>query len=304
MGQSSSDTADIDDILEQEQLILTDNSFISGSNSSSSTWYYDNIYPAKRFSDLGIGALNDALELYENTLLWLPNPNVYTTSGVVDEMRNFRDILNDKLSWFREFESKGSLHSGKSHKYNDDLEASEKRKLLEDFCKLYHNVVKLADRSVFKPSYKEEFKALENIVTEVTRHTGAKIDFEFRYRGFPKKYGDTHADEQLVAAALYSSIIDNVPSTIVTGDSDIERIFLNTLNYLKNANLQGFKNLLRLVEKNPIHIYFVLDITETGVKTDIRTGLKNNIGFTIPAQAGTYIKKEFSDYLVKHVQNM
>ena len=305
MDQSFPDTAHIEDILEQEQLILTDNSFIAGGNTMNSPWYYEDMYHVKKFLDLSINSLNNALELYEGTMLWLQNPHVYTTSGVIDEMKTFRDILNGKLSWLRTYDARGSPSHNKPPQDNDaDLETDEKRELLEDVCKLYHQTVKLADKKEFKAQYQTEYGAVENIVAEITRHTGAKIDFEFRYKKYPKKYEDTHADEQLVAAAIYSSIIDNVSSAIVTADSDIERIFSNTWSYFKNSNAQGFENVLRLVEKNPIHIYFLLDIPEIGVKTDIRTGLKNNISLDIPTQADAYIKKEFSDYLFKHVQNM
>lgn len=52
MDQSFPDTAHIEDILEQEQLILTDNSFIAGGNTMNSPWYYEDMYHVKKFLDL------------------------------------------------------------------------------------------------------------------------------------------------------------------------------------------------------------------------------------------------------------
>ena len=279
MIERTSESISFETIINQEPLILIDSGIYAKSNED---WYEDGIYEAKRYSQLDTEILYSALlrlEKLENLLL---EPNVKTIPKVIDEFIYIRDKLKEKLRNLNAHEK------GIPKKYKDEPKLKEcheaveyKKRILEDICFLFHNVQRIAKRSesLFIPQDKIKFYHLEKIVIATAEITEAKIDFSSRYHSFRKKEEDLHTDEQLVAAALYLSIFDNLRSCILTSDSDIQRILKRTYNYLTSSLVSSNGQIARALKENPINVYFETGPETAGCRVDTCRLVTNKFDF-------------------------
>ncbi len=264
-------------ILDREQVILTDNNL---QFSGDSGWYENEVYHARRFSSIKLDILSGTITSLEERLWWLSHPNVYITEKILEEVKRFTYVISNKLislnrperlsspSRQRDYQHRHKTldghdsHEGSGHG-RSDYESSGQRQLMESIGFLYKEIVRISKKSIFKPARRGVLISLENVVETITAHTAAKFDFyDFcaNSENTAKKYEDLHADEQLVATALYISLVDMTSNCIVTKDRDIRKILVNILNYLSHAETMEANHILSALIEKPISVYFELDI--------------------------------------------
>lgn len=243
-----------DEILRQESYVICDTSLIS---ISSPDWYQEWVYDARFFSEIKRDILEAEITDLKNFLEVLRNPLVFTTKGVLYELKNARDMVGDKLKFlnkqenFVERKDRRRFHRGDNQKI-----------LLQQILDTFYESSRQSEMSVFFPGQKFQYNALERIVFEVTKHTDSKIDLDEFYpkkRAKPKKVQDFHTDEEMVASALYLSAVDSRTGCILTRDSDIRRILMNTLSYMSLSDVNGLHDIRNTVKKNRIRIYYIVE---------------------------------------------
>ena len=241
-----------DEILRQESYVICDSSLTSVSYAN---WYQDGVYDASFFSEINRDILKAEIIDLKYFLEVLRNPFVFTTKGVLYELKNSRCMVGDKLKFLNKQENlmgrknRKRFHRGDNHKI-----------LLQQILDTFYESSRQSESSVFFPEQKFQYNALERIVFKVTKHTDSKIYLDELYpkkRVKPKKVQDFHADEEMVASALYLSAVDSKIGCILTRDSDIRRILINTLAYMSLSDVKGFYDIRNTVKKNRIRIYYV-----------------------------------------------
>ncbi len=246
----------LDDILAEEPLILTDTGLYATS------WYQEDVYDISLFSEINKDVLCNQQIALQNLFNWFSHPNVFTTERVVREIKRIKELVREKLIYLNSFEKRAIKKTRKKIMKDSDGYREINKKLLQDICFQYIQIIKIASNSVLKPEYTKGFNILYELVLRVAKETGAKINFDSLYLDFRPPAEDFHTDEQLVATALYISVFDKKSSCIITNDSDITRILVNTYNY--SANMHDKGNILkaqisRALKENPIHVYFLKD---------------------------------------------
>ncbi len=243
-----------DEILRQESYVICDSSLTSISGPD---WYQGWVYDARFFSEINRDILETEIIDLKSFLEVLRNPIVFTTKGILYELKNTRDMIGDKLKFLKKQEN---LVGGKNRKRLH--RGDNQRILLEQILDTFYESSRQSERSVFFPGQKIQYNVLERIVFEVTKHTDSKIDLDELYpekRAKPKKVQDFHTDEEIVASALYLSAVDSRKGCILTRDSDIRRILMNTLAYMSLSDVKGLYDILNTVKKNRIRIYYVTE---------------------------------------------
>ena len=256
-----------EEILEEEELILVDTS-VSTQNERNSGWYFNEVYPSDHFSEISEGVLRYVRDDLSFFVSFLGNPNVYTSRGVALEVKNARNMVNEKIEYLEGKETKGSFSMELSNygvfrkrlrrrNNNSNNGGNPQRELLREIRELFHESYCQSRGSVLHVQ-RNLYNPLEDLVLEVTEYTKAKRDFGYRYEKLssPKdNKKDFHTDEQLVSLALYSSI-QGEESCMVTRDSDLRRILFNTIRYLLDPEASYFPiDILGSIETNRIRIY-------------------------------------------------
>ena len=246
-------------IIDKEGYLICDTSAVSQLALSSKK-----VYQTKSFSDFSLDLIEKEIEKISIFLEFMENPKILFTSKVSEEIRSIRDNLGNKIHFLRE-----NYNLRRNGRKSCDEKPIEQIKL-EEIHELYNELHRASRRSVFFPGQRQIYSFLEKIVLSVTRNTDAKIDYGFFYRkdDKPRKREDLHADEQLVAAALYLSAFERRNGGILTRDSDIKRILRNTLFYLKNSGQQGYIEIISLLRKNPISLYHAEENMEAKLLID------------------------------------
>lgn len=241
-------------VMENEDFILTDSDV---HNHLHRDWYAQWVYEARDFKELDVAMLMEVAEYTRQTEGWLSQPNVYAVPNVFAEIYRFKEILRDKVSALE----RAYRNMPQRLRMAEDEHASERRQagkaVLSSICFSYVNATRLARKGMFMPSDRE-FEVLEDAVMAAAMACDSKRDSSvdcLRGRSAPS---DLHADEQLVAAALYRSFFEDKPSCIVTPDSDIARLLIDSCNYIEEMFLDGARLATRALEKNPVRVYFLV----------------------------------------------
>jgi len=246
-----------EEIVNNESLILIDSGLSTGKPGEA--WYRIGVYEAKKYSELDADILHKWIAELRDLSNLLLRPNIRTVEKVVDEFVYTRELLREKLIKLngRQMTIK-KLHRDKYRIQQGCEETEFKKGLLEELCFLYHEVQRVAKRTVLDHFDQNKFNLLERAVISIAEVSWAKRDFSYPYKNsFRKKEGDSHTDEQLVAAALYLSILDGTESCILTKDSHIKRILKNAYAYLTCNEIPINKIVLEALREKPIRAYFV-----------------------------------------------
>lgn len=263
MSSEKTEILTFEDVLSRESYVICDSALTSVVNLE---WYWDGVYRARNFAGINSEYVKKEREYLESFLDLLTNPKVLVSEGVSLELQRARNMIGDKIKYLREM---GKLEK-KKRKYHRGETQTE---LLSEVHALFHESFKEARRTSFSPGQKSEYGVLEKIVLSVTKHTNAKIDLDefYEHRAKPKNTEDFHTDEQIVAVALYLSVIENGEGCILTKDSDIKRILKNTLSYLALSNAKDSNEFFSLTKTNGIRIYFVSDFKRAESVFDSRS---------------------------------
>ena len=229
----------IEDIIRQEHFMLLD----SGTNINdrhyvSSDWYSSTVYNTNTFAQI------DGNLIVHDKLIWL-NENKYSLNRYYRKKRL------------------------RIAKINQRENGGGNREILENVCHAFFKIWHAARESEYIPDDKKEFERLYEITREAAEDSNAKINYALRYGNFLSKPEDLHADEQLIAASLYRSLIERHGSTILTADSDLPRILDSTVCTLERMTLgYNLEYKLERLAAYPIKIYFMLQPGVAELKID------------------------------------
>ena len=273
-----------EDILKDGDYTICDSSITSPLEID---WYWGGVYHARNFSQINLEYVATETHYLESFLELLSNPKVYVAPSVPSEIRTAREIVADKMRYLKKEEKKEikKRKRGKGNNVNT----------LQEVHDLFHECFNATKRVSFSPKRKKDYDILERIVMNVTEKTGAKIDLDYFYeqRAKPKRVGDSHADEQGVAIALYLSIFENKTGSILTGESDMERILENTISYFYHSKKYDINKLWGITKQNAIKIFYFPELNKAELTFDSRhfppsqeipretfAGIDNQIVFT------------------------
>lgn len=249
------------EILESNDYVLCDTS-ITGIEKGD--WYWDSIYPVHRFSELDIGEIENKIRSIKSFNDFLMHLKVFVTGGVSRETFTIISLLADKikfLSW-----RKGLTKRDGKLRREIEEESTEESVLKEIYNSFFESyVLTKRFRFEFPHGNNGAYNFLEKIVLNVAEHTHAKIDYEEVYHPNrrPKKVEDFHTDEQLVATALYLSVVEEKSCGILTRDSDIRRILYHTLSYLTyyhEHERPKYREILQSIKRWKIKVYHNTDV--------------------------------------------
>jgi len=219
-------------------------------------WFRDTVYRAKRFAKLDAAMLYGAADELYTVLFRLSNTKIKTVPGVQEELQSISKRVQDKLEYLQEAEL--DYDSGQSSVHPRVLElTTEGKNSMQEIAWVYQQLVRAATKSIAVKDT-DCLSPLMELVLAVTESTNAKRDFNPRYNpDYESRYEDSHKDEQLVATALCLSVMEQTPCAIVSIDSDINRIFRYSIEYLRISGLEGAGMLLKKIEHIPVRSYFI-----------------------------------------------
>jgi hypothetical protein len=255
MGEAEdSELFTFDQILEREPYVLSDAEPVGCTHRR---WYEEGVYNSSDFSQMDQRLLRTTNNDLQVVRTWFADPKVHTTSKVIAEIDRFRQILHDKQAMLNTAAVCPNSRRRKKYSRPDySLDFAECSSLFGDICFKYVNTVRSARRNVFNPSDPDVFSAFEQFVVEAADEWCAKRDFVPRGEQCFKKNEDLHADEELVAAALYRSFFDNERSCIVSPDSDIARIVIAVCKKMQGTVWSYSAN--DSMKRYPVRVYFVV----------------------------------------------
>lgn len=251
-------TLTLKEILEQEDCLVYDSSITSDSFGD---WYWEGIYPESSFSGIDIEIEKSQMVGLKRFLELIRRENVYSVPGVVLEIKKVRDMVSDKIRFLKKHEKAVSRRFRKKIPQNGFREGVKRRKLLEDIHDLFYEAYRETKRAVFYPKQKELYDFLRKLVLNVTERTDAKVDNNVYYRQSvkPKDKEDFHTDEDIVASAFYSSLVDRKKVGILTRDSDIRRILINTVSYMANPEARELNMFPERLQENGVRVYYMTE---------------------------------------------
>ncbi len=215
-----------------------------------SGWYRQGVYEKQTFAQIDPSHLQTVIGSLTNFLNLVSMPQIYTTSRVVAEIARFKEKIHEKLEHLIRREN-----PNRKHIKNED-DGNYTRKLFEEIVLTYNSLHRIASKSVFAPR-SIKFTNLLNTMSIIAENTHTIKDYGLRYEDeHMRRSEDLHADEELVAAALYSSF-EKKPSAILTGDSDLTHLLESAVKLLGNTDIRGHEQVLSALIDYPIHIYFV-----------------------------------------------
>jgi hypothetical protein len=245
----------LDDILKQNPIVLADNSI----NDLQGADWYRRAYDHQTYAQLCDADLEEVIEsLTFSHSLW-SHPRIHSTEKVVDEVKAFRDLLTDKQDFLLRAEQRqGKPKRGiKRYEQNIDAHARRNQELFSKIVHLQQRVVNQAVKSQIHTINWPIVNELEAYITRLGEALGAKKDYSVKYGVEWTKRPDKRTDEQLVAIALYLSIFDQMPTGILTRDSDLKRLTAFSAYYLSHADTPNAKIIERALQRNPVRVYFL-----------------------------------------------
>ncbi len=252
-----------EDIMDREIYIISDS---DTHNTSGVDWYADFVYPADYYHEMDIHSLSSSAHCVAGLRDWFSEPRVHAVPNVVAEIARFRDILHYKVTMLNEFETARHRSSGKNRvvnrrkrKMNGRFEerSGEAKSILEGICFDYVRIFKSAEKNAFRPESPDRFRCIGEKVLHVAESTGCKVDNKALFGQRYTDCEDLHADEQIVAAALYRSLYEGKETAIVTPDSDLARILVNTYYDMRQDSRESAEVVSFAMSKYPIRLYFV-----------------------------------------------
>jgi len=146
----------IEDLLNNEELILLDNSFQEVSN-----WYRDGVFESRSFSDIDPAILRIVSESLVRRNELFSVKSVFSTPKVFEEISVFSEIISKKLRALNELE-KDRRHYEGPNPYPDSNEDESKR-LLGVISLQYSQIVRKRAKKIIHISDVSRYNALESI---------------------------------------------------------------------------------------------------------------------------------------------
>lgn len=249
--------SDFESLLKEKPILFSDTAV----NTRVGSWFSDSVRGRQFMAEVDISGLERGIASAEWFKWWFSQSPILTTGCVVQELNRFRKRIRLKL---QRLQTKDQVyHTMHCSDY------ARKVELFKLVASMYREVYLAAKEAVFRPLEPKKFGALERAVLTVSENTDSKRDYSHRYEKNPaSKADDLRADESLVAAALYVSLVDNEPCTIVTADSDIRRLLIASCKLIANGEMPGGNAFYDALRKFNIRVFFSIP---EGLRLDFDT---------------------------------
>ncbi|MDP1728911.1 MAG: hypothetical protein Q8L27_01765, partial [archaeon] len=250
---------DYNKIFSGEEPIFFDCCGITGDHN----WYNEAVRPFSDYRDLNSLVIANEIEHVKTFFPFLVDPQrqIFFTPKVVKEVRGFRRLLERKAFYLED-------RKGISPR------AIENRKLFLGIKKAYEILAAVVPENEYKIDNKKEFYKYNKLLIQLGKKYGAKIKSKeydkTRYKQ-ENHIKDNHADEELVACALFHTLQNNVSCGIITRDRDLSLLFKFGLRYFFDN--PGYENELKTLSKTPVWIYDIL--RESILSSDERISFYN-----------------------------
>ena len=198
--------------------------------------------------------INYALEIMNNI-------NTRVTPEVVKEIWEYGRILGDTISNIsnkdrgRDYRYHKKKHIPKRKMINNES-STHNKELLEDLQKNAYSLFQMCSRKKFEIK-DNKFDFMLEMIKLLDQKIGLQRDFSYNYgeHDLPRTNFDT--DDKLVASLYWKSLFTNEKSSILTGDSDIERILGVSSRLLGSEFFLPYNELFRdKLNFNPCKLYF------------------------------------------------
>ena len=240
------------EILESEKLIITDNSVEMGGVNEFTRWLYELYKP----SQLNIKILREEFSNLTCLQELLTHPNVYTIKEVTEEKQKLKQILSEKINYFKKHDAHLKNTRWKKRKMKEDNSAFET--LLELQKLAYQNMQISEDKELNQQMDNVKYDSLIKIVKLLSQEMSLKKDTSF-LKGLHEKdqSNDSNTDEKLVAALYYFSLYSNKSPCILTSDTDfISLIGVTTRLMGADSFLPNNEIFRKRAIENPFRLYF------------------------------------------------
>jgi len=240
-------------ISDERKDLFIDTGAVTGEDSQ---WYRETVAPAESIFSLDPDSLSKTIGCIELFARFFRKGAVrsYVTPKVLQEIITFNEILKHRV--------KKIMASDINLIYVPAM-LNHKRGLLKEVQESYRRLASLAARNIFPVPDRAILNHLDSKVRSIALERKSKR----KYLKNPIKtpgYCDKHTDEEVVASAIYHSVVDRRASNILATDRDLGNILNDAVGYfITSGNYAGFRDAFL---KNPVCVYRFLDgrITQTG----------------------------------------
>ncbi len=214
------DTFTLDEILENEEIILFDNSITNLQSFSKEH--------AGQALGFGLDKLQEDCDLVTAVINFIEDKanekerKVYTIKQVLSEQKKGKDMVDYAL---KKINSKRAFAKKSHAKYK--IMSEQEYELLSNLAMMVNKLVRTSKRVVYRPSQQEPYDLLVGLMKQfgkyLKRKKGIKA-YTKQKRLVISKRRDIKTDEILLATAYYISLFDYKSPAIITQDTDFTRV--------------------------------------------------------------------------------
>lgn len=248
MGEAIS----LERILAQEPRILVD---LSAQSMFSDVEWFHLIRRAYDYADIPLSELEKARKMLSGFSELFSHEHVYTTENVVREMeRGYEMVVNSNAVLKRRKDN--SSGSRQVNHVSRGVPAIQQG--MDSLIQTLRRAKSKARASIVGGIDLMGYAVIETMVTAVSEEAYSKKDYSYRVGGhIGSRTADLHADEELVATAMYLSTLAFEQVSILTADSDIGRIVDHVVRAVIEAEVPGSFTFIGKLKANPVRVYFV-----------------------------------------------
>lgn len=267
-------------------------------------------YNTRSYKQLDIALLGRLLHADREMLQFLWLECVHTIPEVVEEWRQWLQILGEKTRNYNQREQFYIVdHPEKQGR------GTEQKRLMAELNEQALQMVKLARKSVYTPTMPKAYEAMQRAIEtmEDWLHLKTKISpypKEREPRMWRREWPEHHADERLVAMALYLSLVENRSVALVTGDWDIVKLMRTAHCLLATRDSLPFSSeVMQTLDAHPVRLYFAdprvaEDRSRYTVPFDARERPAYSVFHKFPYSKEKVCKRAFEDSFSPHLRLM
>jgi hypothetical protein len=226
----SNEAINIERILDKHEAVYIDTGILLNSG------FLWSLYEIDKFEKLDRNSLLGETENLKEMIKIFSHPNTLTTPEVIEEIRDYTDIINEKVQYLSSHCSLPHYrtHDGKTYvnrvcSVNDTTAKREDINMLqkaafEYYQKAKRKAVKIKDA---------KFKTLAEMVKDVSKTMYLKKDLNFYYNKPEKDPYRTDSDEKLVSSVYWRMIMgENESLALISCDTDFKSLLGNVSEFL------------------------------------------------------------------------
>lgn len=228
------------------ELILVDSNVISTNS------LLPNTYHCTHYGDLDTDILKETIRELDFGLNVLSNKNIYVTKEISRELELFFRLVHEKGEFYKKIEK----IEGKNNSENEEWKENY-------FSKLENLAEQLSLKSKGKIYHPSNKKGYDNFI-EITETFKDTFDLMPKKRGIYRSESKERilkSAEEITAAALYHSFVEEAPCSVISLSTGVLRILKYCIIFMKSdkATKTGMCEYKPILERNVINLYSPVD---------------------------------------------